>query len=78
MIISHYCSRRKCADVPFHRFIVTRNFRKLDKDKLDAILACDDIWDDVFSQFDDPSDCLECFNLIMNELLNQLVPLKTL
>jgi len=34
--------------------------------KLDEVLTCDDIWDDVFSQFDDPSDCLECFNLIMN------------
>ena len=47
-------------------------------DKLDEVLTCDDIWDDVFSQFDDPSDCLECFNLIMNELLDCLVPLKTL
>ena len=41
-------------------------------------LSCDDIWDDVFSSFDDLSDRLECFNLIMNGLLDLLVPLKKL
>ena len=41
-------------------------------------LSCDDIWDDVFSSFDDVSDCLECFNQIMNGLLDLLVPLKKL
>ena len=30
------------------------------------------------SKFDDLSDSLECFNLIMNELLDLLIPRKTL
>ena len=30
---------------------------------------CDDIWDDVVSRFDNLSDCLECFNLIVNRLV---------
>jgi len=39
---------------------------------------CDDIWDDVLSKFDNLSDCLECFNLIITGLLDLLVPLKKL
>jgi len=62
---------------PSHQLVVVRNYQKLDVDKLDEVLTCDDIWDDAFSKFDDPSDCLECFNLIMNELLDCLVLLKT-
>ena len=57
---------------------VARNFQKLDIDKLDKLLSCDDIWDEVFSSFDDVSDCLECFNLIMTGLLDLLTPLKKL
>ena len=47
-------------------------------DKLDELLTCDDIWDDVLSRFDNLSDCLECFNLIISGLLDILVPLKRL
>ena len=61
--------------MPPLRLAVVRNYQKLDMDKLDAVLTSDNIWDDTFSKFDDPSDCLECFNLIMNELLDCLVPL---
>ena len=50
----------------------------LDVGKLNEVLACDDIWDNVSSKFDDPFDSLECFNLIMNELLDLLIPRKTL
>ena len=32
----------------------------------------------MLSVFDDISECLECFNLIMNGLLDLLVPLKKL
>ena len=56
----------------------SRNFQKLDTDKLDMLLSCDDIWDEVFFSFDDVSDCLECFNLIMTGLLDLLAPLKKL
>ena len=45
---------------------------------MDELLSCDDIWDEVFSVFDDITDCLECFNLIMAGLLDLLVPLKKL
>ena len=41
-------------------------------------LSCDDVWDEVLSSFNDVSDCLECFNLIMNGLLDLLAPLKKL
>ena len=37
---------------------------------------CDDIWDHDLSCFDNISDCLECFNWIINGLLDHLVPLK--
>ena len=46
--------------------------------KLDEFLMFDDIWDDVLSRFDNISDCVECFNLIINGLLDLLVPLKKL
>ena len=59
-------------------FVVVRNFQKLDTAKLDELLACDDVWDTVLSTYDDISECLECFNLIMNGLLNLLVPLEKL
>ena len=60
------------------RIISVRNYQKLDKDKLDEIFKCDDVWDDALSRFDDLSDCPECFNLIINGLLDLLVPLKNL
>ena len=78
LIVSHFYSRGICADSPSHRIISVRNYQKLDKDKLDEIFKCDDVWDDVLSKFDDLSDCLECFNLIINGLLDLLVPLKNL
>ena len=78
LIVSHFYSRGVCVEPTSHRIVVVRNFHKLDLDKLDGFLTCDDIWDDVLSKFDDPSDTLECFNLIMNGLLDLLVPRKTL
>ena len=77
IIISHFYARGIRVDPQPHQFTVARNFQKLDTDKLDVFLSYD-IWDDVFSSFDDVSDCLECFNLIMNGLLDLLVPLKKL
>jgi len=76
LIISHFYSRGICVDPPPHRFVVARNFQKLDTATLDELLACDDIWDSVLSAFDDISECLESFNLIMNGLLDLLVPFK--
>ena len=63
-----------------HHFVVVRNFQRLDTDhdKLDGLLCCDDIWDEVFSSFDNVSNCLECFNLIMAGLLDLVVPLMKL
>ena len=78
LIVSHFYSRGFRAGSPSHRIISVRNYQKLDKDKLDEIFMCDDIWDDVLSKFDNLSDCLECFNLIINGLLYKLVPLKNL
>jgi len=56
-------------------FVVSRNFQRLNIDKLNEILTYDDIWDE---KFDNPSDCLECFNLIMSYLLDLLIPPRTL
>jgi len=78
LIVDHFYARGICADSPPHRIISVRNFQKVDKDKLDEIFMCDDIWDDVLSCFNNVSDCLECFNLIVNGLLNLIVPLKNL
>ena len=47
LIVSHFYSRGLHVDSPSHRLVVTRNFQKLDVNKLDEILTCDDIWDDV-------------------------------
>ena len=78
LIVSHFYARGKCVDPPPHKLVVVRNFQKLDVMKLDEFLMCDDIWDDVLSRFDNISDCVECFNLIINGLLDLLVPLKKL
>ena len=78
LIVSQFYSRGVCVNPPPHRFVVARNFQKLDTDTLDELLSCDDIWDEVFSAFDDISDCLECFNMIMARLLDLLVPFKKL
>ena len=78
LIVSHFYSKGVCVYPPPHRFVVVRNFQKLDITTLDEILACDDIWDSVLSTFDDISECLEFFNLIMNGLLDLLLPLKKL
>ena len=78
LIVSNFYSRGVCVDPPSHRLVIVRNFQKLDTATLDELLACDDILDSVLSAFDDISDCLECFNVIMNGLLYLLVPLKKL
>ena len=78
LIVSRYYPRGLCVDPPSHQIVVVRNFQKLDTVMLDKLLTCDDIWDDVLSKFDNVSECLECFNLIMNGLLDLLVPLKKL
>ena len=38
LIVSHFYSRGICVDPPSHRFVVVRNFLKLDLDKLDELL----------------------------------------
>jgi len=45
LIVGHFYARGICADSPPHRIISVRNFQKMDKDKLDEIFMCDDIWD---------------------------------
>ena len=77
LIVSNFYSRGVCVDPPSHRLVI-RNFQKLDTATLDELLACDDIWDSVLSAFDDISDCLECFNLIMNGLILDLLVPKSL
>ena len=59
-----------------HRLVTVLNFQKLDVDALDELLTCDGTWDDVMSKCNDPSDCFECFNLIMNKLLDLIIPKK--
>ena len=51
LIVSHFYSRGICVDPLPCRFVVVRNFQKLNTDKLDELLSCDNIWD-VFSVFD--------------------------
>ena len=72
LIVSHSYAR----GVHLTRLFMLETFQKLDKDNLDEIFMCDDIWDDVLSKFDKFSDCLECFNLVVYSLLDLLVPLQ--
>ena len=69
LIVSNFYARDMCVDSLSHQFVFVRNFQQLDTDKLDGFLMYDDIWDDVLSRFDNISDCLECFNPIVNRLL---------
>jgi len=73
VVVSHFYSRGICVDPLPHQFVVVRNLQKLDTATLDELLTCDDIWDSVLSAFNDIS---ECFNLILNGLLDLLVPFK--
>ena len=61
-----------------HLHLVDLLMLEIFKSLMNELLSCDDIWDEVFSMFDDIFDCLECFNLIMTGLLDLLVPLKRL
>ena len=78
LIVSNFYAKGMRVDSLSHQFVFVRNFQKLDTDKLNEFLMHDDIWDDVLSRFDNLSDCLECFNLIVNRLLDLLVPFTKL
>ena len=49
LIVSYFYSRGMHTDTSSHQLVVVRNYQKLDMDKLDEVLTCDDIWDNVFS-----------------------------
>ena len=76
LIASNFYTRDMCVDSLSHQFVFVRNFQQLDTDKLDEFLMHDDIWDDVLSRFDNISDCLECFNLIIEKLMYLFTKLR--
>ena len=43
LIVSNFYARGMCVDSLSHQFVFVRNFQKLDRDKLDELLMCDDI-----------------------------------
>lgn len=54
--------------------VFSRKYCNLDSDTLDNILA-DEVWEDVLS-FESVEDCVTCFNLVIQALLNAMIPLK--
>ena len=76
LIFSHYYARGiKSANAP--KVVTFRSFRKLDVSLLSNILSDDSSWNDVFS-FSDVDDCVLCFTLVLQGLLDILVPLRHL
>ena len=73
LTLSHYyASGLKTGSVP--KVVFFRNYRKLDVDSLSDILSDDITWNDVFF-FPNVNDCVHCFTLLLQGLLDFLVPL---
>ena len=51
LIISHFYSRGICVNPPLHWFLVIRSFQKFDTTKLDELLTCNAVWDEVLLTF---------------------------
>lgn len=59
---------------PKHKVIFSRKYSNLDVELLDCILM-DEVWKDILS-FDNIDDCVKCFNLVMEALIDMMIPLR--
>ena len=76
LTLSHYYARGvKTGAVP--KVVLFRNYLKLDMDLLSDILSDDITWNDVFS-LPNVDDYVHCFTLVLQGLLDILVPLRRL
>ena len=75
VVITHFCSRgiSQCLK---HNVISVRQYHKIDTEMLDKVLL-DESWSDVFGA-DDIDVCTKAFTLVMQYIMNALVPLQTL
>ena len=72
-VLTRFCARgiSQSSDC---KVVYSRCYSKLDKDMLDKILL-DDSWDEIFS-VDDINVCAEAFTLVMQHILDVMIPLK--
>ena len=76
LIYSHYYARGiKLINTP--NVVTFRSYRRLDIDLLSRMLSDNSSWSDVFS-ITDVDDCVLCFTLVLQGLLDILVPLRRL
>ena len=76
LTLSHYYSRGvKAGSVP--KIVLFRQYRKLGVDLLSDTLSDDITWNDIFS-FPNVDDCVHFFALVLQGLLDFLVPLHQL
>ena len=73
IVLTHFCARgiNRSSDC---RIVYSRCYRKLDKTMLEKVLL-DGSWDEIF-KVDDVSVCTEVFTLVMQYVLDAVLPLK--
>ena len=72
-MLTDFCARG-ISQSSDHRVVHSRCYSKLDKDMLEEILL-DDSWGEIFS-IDDVNVCTEAFTLVMQHILDVVIPLK--
>ena len=74
-MITHFCARgiSQCLK---HNVISVRQYHKIDTDMLDKVLL-DESWSGIFDMAD-MNVCAEAFTLVVQYVMNALVPLRTL
>ena len=75
VVITHFCARgiSQCLK---HNVISVRQYHKIDTDMLDKVLL-DESWSGIFDVAD-MNVCAEAFTLVVQYVMNALVPLRTL
>ena len=73
IVLTHFCARGISSSSEC-RVVYSRCYSKLDKALLERILV-DGSWDEIF-QVDDVSVCAEAFTLVLQHILDVMVPLK--
>jgi len=75
VVMTHFCVRgfSECLK---HNVISVRQYHKIDIEMLDKVLL-DDSWSGIFD-IADINVCTEAFTLVMQHVMNALVPLRTL
>ena len=73
IVLTHFCARgvSRSSD---HRVVYSRLYSKLDRGKLEDVLL-NDSWDEIF-HINDVNVCTEAFTLVMQYILDVMVPLK--